>query len=594
MKNTVFSNNADTSRQSSGIDASAIFPPEKEYPLLKAVNEALLHLLSAADQETALRNACEIVGNAIQCEGVAFFKFGAIQEEKAALHSLFCLAKTENHWSRWTDFTLELPLEDERTRTNYYKVKDEGYISITSRTQNGPNLTAILEQIGVGSYFSSRIVLDGQVWGVGTFASYSTSLDWAETNISILLPFIQTVGNFIARREAQEALKEQHDYFKQVIDVCPNPIFAKNRQGILTMVNRAMATYHQFQPEDIIGRHIREFLPQKEEEIKALEEDAVIFDTGQPVIESLRQITTLMGPCYMQLSKLPLVNGKGEITEVVSVLTDLTALKNAERALEKQRDYLRKILDLNPTLIFAKDLQGRYNLANQAIASSIYGISPPEMIGKTDLEITNHPEEAQLVIQADQEVLQSRQTQFYPLVKTTDHKGEKHYLQATLVPLLSESGECEEIFGVGVDITSLKKTESYLLKEKHFSESITTLIPDWILILNPSDEKVIYHNIANQILGYDINSISNIYNFFGNHLHPDDVNTIAEFVKRIQESNDQEVLEKHFRLQHKDGRWLHFYERARVFSRHADGSVKEFLALIQDVTAQVRDRKSVV
>ena len=63
MKNTVLSNNADTSRQSSRTDASAVFPPEKEYQLLKAVNEALLHLLSEADKETALQNAWEMLSH---------------------------------------------------------------------------------------------------------------------------------------------------------------------------------------------------------------------------------------------------------------------------------------------------------------------------------------------------------------------------------------------------------------------------------------------------------------------------------------------------------------------------------------------------
>ena len=50
-----------------------------------------------------------------------------------------------------------------------------------------------------------------------------------------------------------------------------------------------------------------------------------------------------------------------------------------------QRAFLRQVLDLDPNLIFAKDREGRFTLANRAVAA-IYGVTPRELVGKTDAD----------------------------------------------------------------------------------------------------------------------------------------------------------------------------------------------------------------
>jgi len=74
----------------------------------------------------------------------------------------------------------------------------------------------------------------------------------------------------------------------------------------------------------------------------------------------------------MQVIKVPLKNDDGEVIQVLSVTNDITDAKTAEKLLEKQKDYLRTIIDLNPNLIFAKNKNREFTLVNKALADRIY------------------------------------------------------------------------------------------------------------------------------------------------------------------------------------------------------------------------------
>ncbi|MDX1939920.1 MAG: ATP-binding protein, partial [Saprospiraceae bacterium] len=89
-------------------------------------------------------------------------------------------------------------------------------------------------------------------------------------------------------------------------------------------------------------------------------------------------------------------------------------------------------------------------------------------------------------------------------------------------------------------------------------------------------------------LGFQMDSIDNPFEFLVSQLHPEDRNFMSAFLERLSHASSEDIIEKYFRLQHKEGHWVHFYERAKIFSRHTDGSVCEYLAVIQDITESVK------
>ena len=71
------------------------------------------------------------------------------------------------------------------------------------------------------------------------------------------------------------------------------------------------------------------------------------------------------------------------IAALVSVI-DLTDRKRADELLEHERAFLRQVIDTAPNMIFAKDRDGRFTLANRSVAQ-LYGTSVENLIGRAEL-----------------------------------------------------------------------------------------------------------------------------------------------------------------------------------------------------------------
>jgi PAS domain S-box-containing protein len=71
------------------------------------------------------------------------------------------------------------------------------------------------------------------------------------------------------------------------------------------------------------------------------------------------------------------------------VSIDVTERKQAEETLEKQRAFLRRLIDIDPNFIFAKEREGRFTLVNRAVADA-YGTTVEDLLGKTDAEFNSN------------------------------------------------------------------------------------------------------------------------------------------------------------------------------------------------------------
>src|SRR5439155_3448556 len=85
----------------------------------------------------------------------------------------------------------------------------------------------------------------------------------------------------------------------------------------------------------------------------------------------------------------------------------------AERALERQRAFLRQVIDINPNLIFARDREGRFTLANQAVADA-YGTTVENLVGKRDADFNPNPAEVESSLERDRELMDTLREKLIP------------------------------------------------------------------------------------------------------------------------------------------------------------------------------------
>jgi len=125
------------------------------------------------------------------------------------------------------------------------------------------------------------------------------------------------------------------------------------------------------------------------------------------------------------------------------------------RDLQTQKTFLQQIIDIIPSLIFVKDLEGRFTLVNRAIARAA-SRSVQDVIGKTAEEILPDAAEAMSLRAGDLEVIRSSRSRFIPETKLTRATGQVHWLQTVKCPLFDQNGKVSHVLGVGTDITQLR------------------------------------------------------------------------------------------------------------------------------------------
>ena len=167
-----------------------------------------------------------------------------------------------------------------------------------------------------------------------------------------------------------------------------------------------------------------------------------------------------------------------EIQRVNSELEAKVRERTAE--VEQQRLFLRQVIDLNPSFIFAKDREGKFTLVNQALAEA-YGTSVENILGKTNADFNLNAGEVDQYRRDDLKVIEDRQEKFIPEEKITDSSGAVRWLQTIKRPIVSADGSVNQMLGVATDITARKKVEDALhdseqmLRQAQKMESLGTL-----------------------------------------------------------------------------------------------------------------------
>ena len=164
-------------------------------------------------------------------------------------------------------------------------------------------------------------------------------------------------------------------------------------------------------------------------------------------------------------------DAEGAPKRAVGIHLDIDAQKRQEAALERARNELRQVIDLVPDLIFAKDADGRYLLANEATAD-VYGLTVAETEGALESEIISDGDQSVHFRADDEQVLDSDEPVEIPEEELTTADGETRLLQTTKIPYTVAGTDQDAVLGYARDVTSLRQYENQLEEQR---DSLTVL-----------------------------------------------------------------------------------------------------------------------
>ncbi|MGK0205003.1 MAG: two-component system cell cycle sensor histidine kinase/response regulator CckA [Planctomycetota bacterium] len=132
-------------------------------------------------------------------------------------------------------------------------------------------------------------------------------------------------------------------------------------------------------------------------------------------------------------------------------------LENAETHARAQDTLLRAIVNCAEDPIFVKDMEGRYQVVNEAEARH-RGLTMEDVIGKTDAEL-NGAYDVGAVEVADQQVIAEQKSVMHEVEVTCVHDGEVRDYLVRKDPLRDDEGNVCGIVGMSRDVTERRRVE---------------------------------------------------------------------------------------------------------------------------------------
>jgi len=384
------------------------------------------------------------------------------------------------------------------------------------------------------------------------------------------------------RRDQETQLHTQATLAK-LVESLPDAIVASDRQGQIIWVNAQTERLFGYTRTALLGQQVEVLVPDRLQRLHLRHRQA--YDAA-PRIRAIGSGLALYGkrkdgtefPVDIMLSP---IDSDGEHPLVLAVIRDVTARQVAEEALHKSEERLRAIMDNSPNLIFLKDSEGRYLLANKEFHTAFH-VSQEQLAGKTDGEVFPTGQGAAFRAN-DLRVLRTGISMEFEEIAL--HDDGPHTSIVHKFPLRTPDGEIYAIGGIVTDITGRKRAEAALKESEERFRLLVDGVQDYaIFMLNPEGLVVTWNAGATRIKGYRAEEI--LGQHFSRFYEPDD---------REQGKPEQDLRVAATTGRFEDEGWRLRQDGSRFWAninitaiRHSEGKILGFSKVTRDLTERKR------
>ena len=268
-------------------------------------------------------------------------------------------------------------------------------------------------------------------------------------------------------------IKRGEERFRLAVEASPNANVMVNEHGRIVLVNQQTEKLFGYSRDELIGQSVEMLVPEGFSAGHPPHRAAFVAALQTRAMGAGRDLFARRkdgGEFLVEIGLNPIHTQDGLF--VLTVIVDISARRQSEEALEKERAFLRQVIDIVPNFIFAKDREGRFTLVNQAVAES-YGTTVEALIGKTHADFNSQADEIEFFHRMDLEVLDTLQERFIPEERITDSRGKVRWLQTVKRPIGGKNGVADQVLGASTDITRRKLMETELQRQREDLAHVT-------------------------------------------------------------------------------------------------------------------------
>lgn len=325
-----------------------------------------------------------------------------------------------------------------------------------------------------------------------------------------------------AKKLAEVSLINSEKRFKDIFQNSPDAIYVESPEGKILDVNEATCKLHGLEHDALVGKTIYEISPEsahttiRQRQPLLMDGSLNKFDsecigeTGQviPIEVSASKIIYKDKPALlmhvrdmtdrkknqelMQQHNLELEEKVKERTRELEE-ANLKLQQEAEEKqkiyeeLQKQKDFLRLIIDSSPSLIFVKDEEGKFLVANESVAK-FYNMTTQEMEGHYDNEHNFNKEELDYFMWQDEEVRKgNKEVQFPEKSYLNPDTGKLTWLSTIKKPIPSLTDNNINILGIATDVTAIREAKDDLRRSEQLYREIARHLPKAAMFIFDKD-----------------------------------------------------------------------------------------------------------
>ncbi|MCL4504808.1 MAG: diguanylate cyclase [Chloroflexi bacterium] len=277
----------------------------------------------------------------------------------------------------------------------------------------------------------------------------------------------QTLMEIDERRMVEAELRHEREFSRTLLDSLDDGVVACDADGNLALFNRAARDWYGIDalklPPEQWAEHYDLYYA---DGFTPLPTEAIPLQrafTGETVRDAGMVISARGQPArYILANGGPIFDEQGNKVGAIATMHDITASKQAEEALARERHLIRMLMDSIPDTIYFKDIECRFLRISRSQAAILGVREPEDAVGKTDFDFFGR-EHALAAYNDEQEIIRTGN----PIVDKEElldwPDRPQRWVTATKMPLRDDAGQIIGTFGISRDITDRKLAEEKLL-----------------------------------------------------------------------------------------------------------------------------------
>ena len=386
---------------------------------------------------------------------------------------------------------------------------------------------------------------------------------------------------------AEKKFRESEQHYRKIIESIGDPIQVMDNNLQIIMANSTFKAWINEYGIDseILGKTPFELFPFLLKGI--VDEYNHVFETGQTLITEESNI--LNGKTiYTETRKIPILTN-GKVTQIVSVLRNITEKKKADQDLKESEEKYRNLFEESPYMIFLIDFNGKLLDMNQTALDTI-AFRKEDLIGRNfgTIDIMRIKSLSSLTEMFKKVLKDGFLDPFEIYVDNPKLKLNWMKIQAKLVNI----GEKKLIQVIIEDISDKKKAEKMLKDSEKKFQNIIENTTDAIVIIDLNGKlQYVSPQLSIILKGREVKETSRLFH----NIHEDDVQEIITFFKKTIEEKSISDNALEFRILDNKNNYIWL---ASTFKNYYDdnGNIIGFITTLRDITekkiAQQRLRDS--